>query len=48
VRGAGAAVLVVVFAGCVAGGVGVGDRVGNITTWGEEKWEAFKNDDATG
>ncbi|MGH3144835.1 MAG: O-antigen ligase family protein, partial [Rubrobacter sp.] len=24
------------------------DRVGNLAVWGEQKWEAFKNDDRTG
>ncbi len=32
----------------VFGAVALSERVGNPVTWGEQKWEAFKNDDATG
>ena len=43
---------IAVLSGCVVvsviGALYVGDRVGDPVAWGQQKWEAFKNNDRTG
>ena len=48
VRGVGGMVLVGLLVGLVIVSTALHERVGNPVTWGEQRWEAFKNDDSVG
>jgi O-antigen ligase len=48
VRAAGAIVLAGCIGGLVVGGYAFAERAGNPVAWGEQRWEAFKNNDAAG